>query len=448
VQSNVCPEALPQHEVTNAVRQRRENTICRLAAGVTVALALLLALKTPYSLRQLPMPDPWAYRFAVENFAQGKWVVTDREAAEGRKQARLEGGHLTQYVQMAPDRWVLEKAPGYPLLAVPFQWVGMPRLANVALALLAALALYVALAAWRDEFVALLGVTVFSWSPISVAATHYAHMDTFASGALLVIGGALSLWYDAQAEQRSIAPLMLFAAGLASGWAVLVRLPSVLLLGLIVLYLALSVRRRRESAGRSVWLHLGAFGLGCALALAVLAIYNLAVFDRLFDTGYRLTPYRSFLVWGTAETGATARSLGWLTVGPVVTIASAVVEQITLGIKPLILGWPLLPLVLVESFLALRDRQARSFTWWTILWLLVAFLSYAGFAGLSKELTFPFRRTWGFFMIDRYVFPAALPITLLATSLLARLPRRLATVFALAFVAASAWLSLQALTIR
>ena len=100
--------------------QRRERVACRLVAGLTVVLAVGLTVKTTPLPRQLRVPDSWAYAFATQNFARGKWIVTDEEMAAGRMRARLQGGHLTQYVNVGPNRWALEKAPGFPLLAVPF----------------------------------------------------------------------------------------------------------------------------------------------------------------------------------------------------------------------------------------------------------------------------------------------------------------------------------------
>ncbi len=96
----------------------------RVLAGLAVVLSLVLAAKLPQP-RLMRAPDPWAYKLAIENLAQGRWTLSDREMAAGRMQTRLAGGQLTQYVQVSPHRWALEKGPGFPLLAIPFQWLGL-----------------------------------------------------------------------------------------------------------------------------------------------------------------------------------------------------------------------------------------------------------------------------------------------------------------------------------
>lgn len=123
----------------------------RWLAGLSVLCALALALLTPHDQGRLQMPDPWAYELAAANFAQGKWVLNDNEAAAGRTQIRLQGSRLTQYVPVGENAWAFRQSPGHPLQLVLFQALGWPRLATATLAILAALALYPLLARWYSE---------------------------------------------------------------------------------------------------------------------------------------------------------------------------------------------------------------------------------------------------------------------------------------------------------
>lgn len=394
-----------------------------LAAGV-VLLALLLALVPPFEQRRLAMPDPWAYALAIEQFAQGHWRLDEETWAAARLQARLEGGHLLQYAQVAPGQWALRKAPGYPLLVIPFQWLGMPRLANGALAVAAALALYSGLAAWRDERVAWQGVALFLGSPIALVALHTSTMDTFASGALPAIAGALLLGYDTrQGHGRWEAPRLLMA-GLAAGWAVVVRLPNAPLLALFFLFLLSSLRRHKAPTGQALQ-HGLAFSVGVALALGAWASYNVAAFGHPVDTGYRYaSPYQALFLWEAAPATHVEGIPTWLAERSWRSAAGALGAHARQWLQPLGMGWPWLPLVLVGWLLASRSGMWRLWGGMTA-WGLAVYAPYAGllYFGITRELAVPFYRSWGFFAVDRYLFPAAFPLALLATLALARIPR-------------------------
>lgn len=420
----------------------RRHTFCygTVAAAVLFVVFILL---TPFQMKRPRMPDPWAYRFAVQNFAQGKWVVTDAEAAEGRLQARLEGGHLTQYVQLEADHWVLEKMPGYPLLVIPFYTLGVPRLANVMLALTAAAVLFGAFTAWRDEFAGFVGVVLFLFSPLALVAAHYAFMDTFASGALLIIAGALALWYDVCAGKGRGIALLLVAGGLAAAWAVLIRVVSGLLFLLITFYMVWVIYRHHGLRNRTTWFHLSLFVAGAGIVLGVFIVYNLAVFTRPLDMGYRYTPYPVLTSWELlpSEKAGTSPWFFWQASG----VLQMLLLQLRLWFIPMLLGWPFLGLALVEFGVRLWHRAWTRPVTLALLWLVCAFVPYWGYVGLVHELRTPYGRGAGFFMPDRYVFPAVFALILMAGSFLTRLsPRWLLPLLALYAMAAAgyAWYAL------
>lgn len=201
----------------------------RWLTGAVLLLALLLTLLPAHDKRRLGMPEPWSYELAAEQIAQGNWYLDDAQMTAARTQVHLAGAQLTQYVPVAPDRWALRQSPGHTLEMALLVLLGAPRLTNTALALLAVLALYPALAAWHDERAAFLGVTLFLLSPMSLLALHYSSMDTFSGGVWPLIAGALLLWYAVSSENVPRQTWVLLPAGFATGWATVVRQTNVLL---------------------------------------------------------------------------------------------------------------------------------------------------------------------------------------------------------------------------
>ena len=184
--------------------------------------------------------------------------------------------------------------------------------------------------------------------------------------------------------------------------------------------------------------------MGCGLALAGLAAYNLAVFGQVLDFGYRYSPYRAdFFMQDLANVSWTTR----LPDGSTVALWPVLVSNLSRWIQPLLLGWPALPLALLGLFLALHRLDGPLPAWLAALWLLVTYAPYTGsvFFGITRELAVPFNRGWGFYIVDRYVFPASLPVALLASGFLARLARWQAGGLALIYATGSVWLYLQAL---
>ncbi|NJN53977.1 MAG: hypothetical protein HC804_03985, partial [Anaerolineae bacterium] len=199
--------------------------------------ALLLTLIVPYKQGRLRMPEPWSYELAAESFAQGKWVLSTAELAAAHTKIRLQGGQLTQYIKVTPEQWAFRQSPGHPLEMTLFTRMGMPRLVNVFLAMLAVLVTYPLLASRYNERMALLGVTLLLWSPLSLLALHHYQMDTFAGGIWPLIAGTLLLWYVEGIGSKQYATVILFLSGAATGWSVVVRQTNGLLAAVMVGFL-------------------------------------------------------------------------------------------------------------------------------------------------------------------------------------------------------------------
>lgn len=424
-----------------------------------VLLTLLLTLLPAQDKRRLGMPEPWSYELAAEQLAQGNWYLDDAQMTAARTQVHLAGAQLTQYVPVAPDWWALRQSPGHTLEMALLVLLGAPRLTNTALALLAVLALYPALAAWHDERAAFLGVTLFLLSPMSLLALHYTSMDTFSGGVWPLIAGALLLWYAVGTENGPRQTWLLLPAGFATGWATVVRQTNVLLsvvLAAFFLYL-LWTRRRSPSAGNAGRLrlmpvarqHLLSFSGGVLISVGLLALYNTMAFGHPLANGYFYpSPYNQHNLW--SATPLTRLPTGvdtWLAGGTAGDLVGTLFLHLGLWLRPATLGWPLWPLALVGLGLSLRRRPALPAGWFFLCWLLSVYVFYAGvfFFGVTRALTASGGQGWGFFIPARYLYPLILPFAWLPAGLLSRWPRRWAFGLVGLYAAGSAWLFLATL---
>jgi hypothetical protein len=426
----------------------------RLLAGLMVALAVTLAFLTPHDQRRLRMPDPWAYELAAQNFVQGKWVLNNDEVAAARTELDLRGARLTQYIETEANTWTFRQSPGHPLQMALLLPTGQPRLANAILAGLAAAILYLLLTAWYNERIACLGVAILLWTPITLTALHYYNMDTYSGGSWPLIGGGLLLLYESKGGRGRWLSLLLLAAGFALGWAVVVRITNLLLLGLCGLYLLLllwrfwphlatnrigrrsrhrqvSQRRSFPFLSRTGWWHLALFSLGSGLALGILALYNQASFGSFLDSGYLYSNADDrFFLWN--ENPATSVAGGvvtWLAGGTLFHILGTLVTHVRLWLRPITVAWPLWPLAVYGLiYLFRKQRPIQRTTWFVFFWLLAVYAPYAGviFFGVTRALAVPFNQTWGFFVVARYLYPISFPLVLLIADVLNRQSRWLA----------------------
>jgi hypothetical protein len=415
---------------------------------LVVVLAVAMTLQTARGLKQASMPDPWAYAFAIENFSQGRWVVTDEEAAAGRMEARLRGGHMTQYVSVGPNRWALEKAPGFPLLAVPFRWLGAPQLTNSVLAVLAAATLYALVTQQYDEGLACGTVALFLLTPMSLVALRDVWMDSFAAGAVPLIGGALYALHLLRRNSR-IGLALTFGAGLVLGWSAVVRLTNAPLIGICGLHLLIDAWRAPRR--RQGWITVAVFALGVALALGVLIAYNLAVFGRPFDVGYAYSLYRVSSAFGpSAGKPGQPADASMSTIFAIQMIG----RNLARIVQPWLLGFPLLVLALPGWILERNGvssktphRRKAVPRWVALLWVLAVMTPYLTFTWMDQVLAEPVIQDKLFFEVDRFFLPWIFPLAMLAMGTLARLPRWTALGVVALYGAGSLWFYLYVLSV-
>jgi hypothetical protein len=325
-------------------------------------------------------------------------------------------------------------------------------LTNSLLAIAAAAALYALVARWRGETLAFAAAALFLLAPMTLAAQRDVWMDTFASGVLPLIGGALYALYLIRGVSDRAGMLLLVAVGLALGGSVVVRLTNAVLLLPFGLHLLSAVWRARRPAARRAragdpgqpegraWVRAAlCFALGAALALGVLLLYNLAVFGRPFDTGYAYSPFRMSSAFGLAigKPGVPAPAASLVT-------AIQILGRNLWRILPhWLAGFPLL-LLAIPGWFAWRADPARPAPilprWLSTLWILAIALPYLSFTWLDQLLSQDSAAVKSFAEVDRYFYPWIFPLSALAIGLLDRLPRPAAWGLIALYAIASLWL--------
>src|SRR3984885_4475785 len=165
-----------------------------LAVAAFAVLCVLVLRASPY----LPEPDDYAYRASIVAMTDGHFfTLTGAQAhalAEqlapqvGRDRPGPPGGGPVQWVRLPGGRWISEKDPGYPYLAVAFQALGLIRLAPLFYGALACLGLYFGGRRWLGGFggAAVVGLYCSSGAAILFAWRDY--MPTFTDASLIAAG--------------------------------------------------------------------------------------------------------------------------------------------------------------------------------------------------------------------------------------------------------------------
>jgi hypothetical protein len=104
------------------------------------------------------------------------------------------GGGPVQWVQLAGGRWISEKDPGYPYLAVAFQALGLMRLAPLFYGALACLGLYVSGRRWLGRFGGAAAVGLYCSSGAAILFAWRDYMPTFTEASLIAAGTGALLW--------------------------------------------------------------------------------------------------------------------------------------------------------------------------------------------------------------------------------------------------------------
>jgi hypothetical protein len=263
-----------------------------LAVAAFAVLCVLVLRASPY----LPEPDDYAYRASVVAMTGGHFFTLSGAQAHALA-AQLSpvighnrlgpglGGGPIQWVQLPGGRWISEKDPGYPYLAVAFQALGLIRLAPLFYAALACLGLYFGGRRWLGSFGGAAAVGLYCSSGAAILFAWRDYMPTFIEASLIAAATGAVLWVvlatEASTRRRTWVGLAGFVALEAATFS---RYTNIAVLGCAVVAVLVAWRlRAARLPGSAVawWLaSVCVFGTG-------VAIFNTLIYGGPLRSGYR-----------------------------------------------------------------------------------------------------------------------------------------------------------------
>jgi hypothetical protein len=383
-----------------------------LALAAFAVLCVLVLRASPY----LPEPDDYAYRASIVAMTDGHFFTLSGAQAHAlaeqlapqvghNRLAPGPGGGLVQWVQLPDGRWISEKDPGYPYLAVSFQALGLIRLAPLFYGALGCLGLYFAGRRWLGRFGGAAAVGLYCSSGAAILFAWRDYMPTFTEASLIAAGTGALLWAVLAAEASTRRRTWVGLAGfVALEAATFSRYTNILVLGCAVIAALVAWRLRAvRLPGRAVawWLaSAGVFGIG-------VVIFNTLIYGGPLRSGYR----PGEITFSLSAIGANLRYM------PAHLIQA--MPMLVLGLGALA-G---IAVVWLRRGRAGGERAARArvdlavgiavAASWAAIWALYATYTWTAAPGLST------------LQAARFYVPALGAISLLGAWLLIRVPRRL-----------------------
>jgi hypothetical protein len=263
-----------------------------LAAAAFAVLCVLALRASPY----LPEPDDYAYRASIVAMTDGHFFTlaqAQAHALAGQLAPQVghnrlgpgPGGGLVQWVQLPGGRWISEKDPGYPYLAVAFQALGVIRLAPLFYGALACLGLFFGGRRWLGRFGGAAAVGLYCSSGAAILFAWRDYMPTFTEASLISAGTGALLWAvlaaEASTRRRTWAGLAGFLALEAATFS---RYTNIVVLGCAVIAVLVAWRlRAAQLPGSPVAWWLASV---CLLGAGV-AIFNTLIYGGPLRSGYR-----------------------------------------------------------------------------------------------------------------------------------------------------------------
>jgi hypothetical protein len=263
-----------------------------LSAFAFAVLCVLVLRASPY----LPEPDDYAYRASIVAMTDGHLFTLSGAQAHalavrlapvlgGSRLGPGPGGGPVQWVQLPGDRWISEKDPGYPYLAVAFQAPGLIRLAPLFYAALGCLGVYFGGRRWLGRFGGAASAGLYCSCGAAILFAWRDYMPTFTEASLIAAGTGALLWVvlaaGASTRRRTWAGLAGFAALEAAAFS---RYTSIVVPGcaVIAVLVAWRLRAGRLPGSAAAW-WLGSAGVSGA---------GVATFDTLIYGGPLRSGYR------------------------------------------------------------------------------------------------------------------------------------------------------------
>ena len=374
-----------------------------LAVAAFAALCVIVLSVAP----QTAEPDDGAYRASIVAMTEGQFLTLSIAQAEtlARKLGDNPAAPPNQWVELGNGRYISEKDPGYPLLAAPFEALGIIRWAPLFYGALACLGLFIGARRWLGHFGGLAAVGLYCSSGAALAFAWRDYMPTFTDAALVAAGSGSLLWAVLATEASSRRRAWTGLAGfLAIELATFVRYTNVVILGcaVVAVIAAWRLRAARLPLRTLCWW----------LSSVVLFGVGVAIFDDLVYGGPLTTGYQPGEV--TFAFGA---------IGPNLRLMPRHLVQ---AMPMLVLGLIALTWIIVRG-LVLRQadgeagRAARRDLWvgvalaasWFVIW------------GLYSAYTWTTDPTSVTVQVVRFYLPAIGAISLLSAWLVTRIPGRL-----------------------
>lgn len=271
--SNAVETPLPRRDAV----WRRPQVLLALF-GFALFSALVLTRATA-----LLEPDDYAYRASIVALRHGHILLTNRQYLALKAQLSSGGDQgIMQWHHLASGRWISEKNPGYPFLAVLFYAFGLLRVAPLFCGGLACVGLYCGARRWLGGWAGTYAVWIYCFSGAAVTFAWRATMPSFSDASLVAAAAGALLWsmlaQDARPRRRATVGLLAF---FALEGAVLVRYTDVV--ELVVAALAVVVL---APACRLGWRTVALWFSSVALFTTGVLAFDSWAYGRATSTGY------------------------------------------------------------------------------------------------------------------------------------------------------------------
>lgn len=249
-----------------------------MAAAGFAALCVLVLTKAAAMLE----PDDYAYQASIVALSQGHVLLTTAQYHALSRFLGDGGTSIPQWVHLPDGRWMSQKNPGYPFLAVCFCAIGALRLAPLFYGALASGALFVGARRWLGAWGGTIAVLLFCTSGAAITFAWRPTMETFTDASLVATGAGLLLWTmlaaDASPRRRLVTGLGAFLALEAATFTRYTDVVALVVAAAVVLLLA-----RRCRIG---WRTVAAWMATVAACGAGILAFDAVVYGAPFRTGY------------------------------------------------------------------------------------------------------------------------------------------------------------------
>ena len=273
-------------------RPARPDRVGRLELVLALAAFGVLCAAALRARPVMVEPDDYAYQASIVAATHGHFFTLS--AAQARAlaaQLRQPGpGPGTapppvQWVQLGNGRWISEKDPGYPFLAVLFQALGLIRLAPLFFGVLACTGLFAGGRRWLGRYGGTAAVALYCSSGAAMLFAWRDYMPTFTDASLAAAGTGALVWAmlaaDAPGRRRTWSGLAGFMALEA---ATFTRYTDIVILGCAVLAVAAALIWWRSALPPGAW----PWWLGSvALFAAGVAAFDSLIYGGPLRSGYR-----------------------------------------------------------------------------------------------------------------------------------------------------------------